>query len=139
MDVKTNSVYFYVQRTSEFSLNDVVLPFELEVINVGGAMNIAEGVFSAPVSGIYHFEFSALKSPTDELAYVVLQVHGLNIGGSYAPDLPNFLALSSINAYLRLNAGDRVTLYKTSGTLRDSVNRYTHFSGQLVEEEILLG
>ena len=97
VDVKSKSVYFYVQRTSEFSLSNVVLPFELEVVNVGGAMNISEGVFSAPVSGIYHFEFSALKSPTDELAYVVLQVNGLNIGGSYAPDLPKFLALSSIS------------------------------------------
>ncbi len=102
-------------------------------------MNLATGVFTAPVDGIYHFEFSSLKDATDPSSiFITLQVNGVGIGTAYATNLPNYLGFSGINAYLRLKTGDRVTLYKTGGALQDD-NRYTHFTGSLVDEELLVG
>jgi len=127
-----------VQRLHDFNLTDVVLPFELELLNIGGGMNTASGVFTAPVDGLYHFEFSALKMLDESKIFVHLQVNGVTKVTSYATSLPYFLALPSINAYIRLKTGDQVWLYKGVGTLRDDY-RYTQFAGQLVEEDLVLG
>ena len=62
MDVKIQSVHFFVKRsTTNFELTNVVIPFDIERLNVEGAMNLATGVFTVPLDGIYHFEFPALK------------------------------------------------------------------------------
>lgn len=138
IEVKRRSIYFYVQRVSDFGVTNVVLPYELERLNVGGAMNAGTGVFTAPVNGIYHFEFSSMKLDNGSKAFVHLQVNGVTVATSYATALPNFLSLSSINAYLHLKAGDQVRMYKNEGTLRDDY-RHTQFAGQLVEEDLVLG
>ena len=52
-------VYFYVKKntlTKELG----VLTFEIEVVNIGGAMNGRTGYFVAPRSGTYFFIFSAM-------------------------------------------------------------------------------
>ncbi len=139
LEVKSKSVIFYVQRSTDFSLTNVVLPFDIVRLNVGDAMDTAAGMFTTPVNGIYHFEFSAMKDAFDPTAvFVTLQVNGVGIATSYATSLPNYLGLSTINAYLRLKAGDQVRLFKTSGTLKDDF-RYAQFTGWLVEEDILFG
>jgi len=139
VEVKTKAVHFYVQRSGDFALNGVVIPFESVQLNEGGAMNAAAGVFTAPVDGIYHFEFSALRDgATTDIVYVDLQVNGVTLATSYAGDLPNFLSLNGINASFRLKTGDQVRLYKTGGILNDNNRHYTHFSGWLVEEDLAL-
>jgi len=72
--------------------------------------------------------------------FVRLQVNGVVISASYAPDdLPHYLGLSAINTYLRLKSGDQVRLYKNGGTLFDDIGYgYTQFTGWLVEEDLVL-
>lgn len=137
VDVKSKPVHFYVQRLSNFNLTDVTLPFEQEILNIGGAMNTASGVFTAPVDGIYRFEFSGMKWDTATYVFVSLQVNGVRVADTYATGLPNHLALSGINASLRLKTGDQVRLFKGPGILRDD-SRFTQFTGWLVEEDLLL-
>ncbi len=136
--MKIQSVHFFVQRSRDFNLTNVVIPFDIERLNVGGAMDLATGVFTVPVNGIYHFEFSALKESSDiNSVYVYLQLNGVDIGISYATNLPNFLSLNGISASLRLKIGDEVKLYKAGGTLDDD-GPFTHFTGWLVEEDLVL-
>ena len=61
VDIKTKSVHFYVQRNSSFSNEETIISFEFARLNEGEAMNLTSGTFTAPVPGIYHFEFSAQK------------------------------------------------------------------------------
>lgn len=79
IDVKTTEVHFYVQRTSSYFLNNAVIQFDKERLNIGGAMDMSTGIFSAPGDGIYQFEFNGIKSLQNSL-YVFLQVNGASIG-----------------------------------------------------------
>lgn len=108
--MKTVSVHFYVQRNSSFGSAGTI-PFRVEQLNVGEAMNLLTGIFNAPVDGIYHFEFSGNKDTSASGLTINLQLNGDNVGEAYAGSLENFLTLSSSSS-LHLKAGDRVSLYK---------------------------
>lgn len=139
VDIKTKSVHFYVQRSADFALSDVI-PFDIVQLNEGGAMNPPAGIFTVPVDGIYQFEVSALRdavSATDAV-YIDFQVNGVTIASSYATNLPDFVALYGINVSFRLKTGDQVRLYKLGGVINDNNRHYTHFSGRLVEEDLVL-
>ena len=57
VDVKSFPVHFYVERNSPFSSSGNTIPFQVERLNMGGAMNLNSGVFIAPKAGIYEFSF----------------------------------------------------------------------------------
>lgn len=116
-----------------------MIPFELARLNEGNAFNLASGIFTAPVNGIYHFEFSAIKSNTAKNLWIFLQVNGVTVGAANT-DQPatGSWDVVSLSGSFRLEAGDRVNLLNTNnGVLFDSGNHYTHFSGWLVEEELV--
>jgi len=61
VDVKTKTVHFYVQLKNDFGTTNVTIPWNVEQLNEGNAMDLASGIFTVPVDGLYHFEFSAHK------------------------------------------------------------------------------
>ncbi len=102
-------------------------------------MNL-NGVFTAPVSGVYSFHFSALKDGLASEVFIYLQVNGVNVAFSYANEQTQQMALSPISASLKLTAGDKVSLFKEKGGIFDDGpnGKYTtHFTGWLVEEDLL--
>ena len=136
--MKTKTVHFYVQRDYSFITANAVIPFEAAPVNEGDAFNLTSGIFTVPVPGIYHFDFSAVKSPSATYLAIFLQVNGVNVGIAYTELNPESYDTVSLGSSLRLAAGDRVNLYSEgSGELVDNSNRYTHFSGWLVEEELV--
>ena len=139
VDVKTETVHFYVQRGSNFGTPNAVIPFESAPLNEGNAFNLASGIFTVPVAGIYHFQFSAVKDNSVNYLAIYIQVNGVNIG--LADTSQNGVlsgSVVSLSASLRLAAGDTVKLYNQgSGVLFDDKNRWTHFSGWLVEENLM--
>ncbi len=103
-------------------------------------MNL-NGVFTAPVSGVYTFHFSALKDGLASEVWIFLRVNGNdNVAFSYANGQTEQIALSPISASLKLTKGDEVTLFKEMGGISDNGpggKFTTHFTGWLVEEDLL--
>lgn len=138
MDVKAKTVHFYVQRNTTFSTFGII-PWEVERLNEGGAMNLASGIFTVPMDGIYHFQFSGMKPFNTEFFYVFLQVNGNFIGGAGTSNDVNTGTYESysLTASLKLKTGDRVGLRNVAGSeVYDNDNFKTHFTGWLVEEDL---
>ena len=138
VDIKTKSVHFYVQKSYNFPLENAVIPFELERLNEGEAMNLTSGIFTAPVPGIYHFEFSGVKARSSTMLDIYLQVNGQNIGHACTVEvIMRDEEASSLSASLRLKEGDKVNLYNHyNSALYDDQYHRTHFTGWLVEEDL---
>jgi len=139
VDVKTKSVHFYVQRNTTFSTGSAVIPWEVAPLNEGGAMDLGSGIFTVPVDGIYHFEFSGLKDQSANYLWVTLQVNGADIaaaGTSFGVNTGTYESYS-LTASLRLKTGDRVNLYNIlASVLYETTTHKTHFTGWLVEQDL---
>ena len=137
MELKAQTVHFFAQRNTEFGLSDTSITFEKAELNEGGGMDIDTGVFTAPVNGIYHFEFSGLTS--DKLN-VVLRKDSADVALTAADfsftNGNSFYSSISLATSLHLNANDQVYLYKSGDGLlyqEDTLGvSNTHFSGWLV-------
>lgn len=135
VDVKTSPVYFHVRRGSPFNANDTI-PFQIEMLNIGNAMNLTSGRFTAPKAGLYHFTYSGLKNGPAKANWVYLQLNESTKKASThgTPNLGWYLL--SIEAPLKLKVGDRVSLlhYGTGGGLVNGIYHFNGFSGELMEE-----
>ena len=135
-DVKTSSggVSFYVQRNTGYNSTRTVIPYQVTRLNIGGAMNAATGIFTAPVDGRFYFSFTALSWTSGVANYVYLRVNGVNIGLSWAPTNNYNMPMS---ATLQLKRGDRVDAWLHDGSIHDSgPYQFTHFTGFLLEEDL---
>ena len=139
VDLKTKSVHYYVQRNSSFNAPRSIIPFQLARLNEGDAFNLSSGIFTVPVNGIYHFQFSAVKAPPYNHLDIFLQVNGENIALAYTlQSSSGSSTVISLSASLRLAASDRVNLFNfNNGGFHDNNDHFTHFSGWLVEEDLI--
>ncbi len=132
VDIKSSSVHFYVSRTSSYGSANTVIPYQVTHLNLGNAMNVGSGVFTAPKTGVYHFHFSAYAEHT--AFRVDIRLNGGNIGRAYA----HYDDVGSIQSTLQLRQGDKVDLYLSAGILDDTSSEHlTHFTGWLDEEDLV--
>ena len=135
--MKTNPVHFYVQRNDG---SDTIgeIKFDVAPLNEGNAFNLTEGIFTVPVPGIYHFDFSAVKSDSANYLYILFQVNGANVDVAVTDQgATGSRDVVSLSASLQLAKGDTVNLFNNYGVLFDNSAHYTHFSGWLVEEDLV--
>ena len=122
------------------------IPFDVEVLNIGGAMNLTSGIFTTPRAGTYSFSFigyAHIPGSSSALGLAVrMYLNGNLIGSGWASDYSTVQQSEtlSLQSALNLQKGDQISLqinHMDTGTyLHDSSNHYNHFSGWLLEENI---
>ncbi|XP_046454475.1 uncharacterized protein LOC124202220 [Daphnia pulex] len=147
-DVKSSPAYFYAQRNSSFNQTNLPIPFDIAKVNIGGALDLQTGIFTAARSGTYFFSVSGLAnipaSSSGMNFWIGLYLNGNRIGTSYSVEISTASQLKpySLQSTLNLEAGDQVwvQIWKTGDPtgvyLYDDINHYTHFNGWLLQENI---
>jgi len=141
LNVKSSPIHFHVQRSTPFKdENKVIRPYEIELLNQGGAMNLTSGVFKAPVNGIYYFSFRGILHPQYlmDLNYLHLRKNDSIVSTSISSR--NWHTVS-LECTLRLKKYDRIDVKKgqNAGELLENIKEHlTHFSGHLLEEDLTL-
>jgi hypothetical protein len=113
-------------------------------------MNLTSGKFTAPRPGIYFFSFTGLAdfpastSPSYVYLGIGLYLNGGRIGLGYVDEantVANQRSPLTLQSTLNLKSGDQVWMaiywQSTGAYLYDSVNHNTHFTGFMLEEDIV--
>ena len=144
LDVKTAPVYFYVQRNKGYFKSFSILPWELNRLNIGNAMDLETGIFTVPTTGVYHFHFSGMSSLKNHFQ-IALRVNGVKVGYAISDsritsdtDVDAEYHPASLHSTLKLIKGDKIDLWLHWGVLYDDKNHFSHFTGWLDEEELSL-
>lgn len=145
-NLTSSPVYFYVQRNNLFSKESTPISFDLEIINVGEAMNGSSGKFTAPQMGTYSFIFNGLAkfslSSTPLRLGLNLQLNGsgLTTGRVEVGDhviVSDKLIFFALQATLKLKSGDQVWLeifsLSPGVSLYNDGTHFTCFSGSLLQ------
>ncbi len=137
MNVKSlpEGVYFYAQRLGPYSEHNTIIPFDQILINEGGGLNGATGIFTAPKTGVYRFWFNSVKTSTEAPLHIDLRVNGANVANAYGYHI---WSPASFHSVVKLKTGDEVYLFLFGdGEIYDDSTPDTHFSGWLVDEELI--
>ena len=141
-----------MQRNGPFSATNVAIPFDVERVNLGKAMELT--FFRAPRKGTYFFSFSGLASfpettsPDRAHLGIVLYFGGISIARVQTEE-SNTVAnqFSSLSLQLTLELGKdeniwlQIDIMSSGAVLYDDTTsegggHWTHFTGWMLEEEI---
>lgn len=151
VDVKSAPTYFYVQKNLNFDTLNTPIPFEISKLNVGNAMNLTSGKFTAPRTGTYYFSFTGLVSfplvtgSIEVYLGVELLLNGKGVGLGTVDEshtISSQLTPFTFHSTLNLKSGDQIWLeikHMTPGAfLYDTANWHSnHFTGWILEEDIV--
>ena len=146
VDIKSKPVYFYVHKNKPFSTLNVPIPFDVEILNVGGAMNLGSGIFTAPKSGTYYFSFIGnvvfQSGQGGNFEVTLFKNKDLVAVGwvdstSSATDWKTF----PLQATIKLRKGDKISLQITMETngvfiIDYPKHYYTQYMGWLIDEHV---
>lgn len=157
INVQSQFVYFYVQRTTSYTVAAEglyeTLPFEKAQVNVGNAMNLISNTFTAPTKGVYFFTFAApavetisngtisQQSKVNVVLVVNNQLNSTPAGTTayVVADPTKTPTLSTVvqgmfQTTLVLNAGDTVSLSTANSLIIDPTkNLVVQFSGMFLQ------
>lgn len=138
-----------MQRFQNFSQQDILIPFKVELWNVGGAMDLQSGKFTATRPGTYFFSFTGWvyfpPVPLKDDFNVFLYLNGNSIARGHVNEMTNskqvfgeLMETFTMQATLNLKAGDQIWLmvaYSSAGLLLCGSN-VTHFTSFMLQGNI---
>ena len=135
-DVMNIKVIFRVARTTSYSNINTYLPFDKMLVNVGQAWNSCNNQLIIPTSGIYFLSFSS-ASVENTIHVLDLRVNENIKARTYiCANIFNGIDVSSQSVILKLNVGDVVQLYLSTGPVYSDNNYQTSFAGFLYEPTV---
>jgi hypothetical protein len=137
-----------VQRNSSFYDAGTPIPFEVALVNEGNAMDLTSGIFTAPRPGTYFFSFAGtahLRSSSAVGFISVIFLNGNAIGSSLIQEntgAADQLSPLTLQSTLNFKKDDQVWvaisyMASSSSYLYEGFYRQTHFTGFMLEEEIV--
>jgi hypothetical protein len=146
-DVESVPVYFYVQKGTNFHLTNTPISFKRVVNNVGNAMKINTGIFTAPVTGTYFFAVSGMvdfpftDSSTRREIGLTFYSNGIDFGLVLSDEVGNTEQFGTygMESTLNLKSGDQVWLaikHKLTDTyVFDNFQHHNRFTGWLLQKD----
>jgi len=121
--------------TASWSLNggDTFI-FDRTIYNTGSHYSTSTGRFTAPVAGVYHFNFYSIQLGSLNNAQIKVYVNNTRIKGGdvhFSPNSGNFWDFVAWNGDLYLNASDYVHVLSPSSMTYHG-NNWSGFTGHLV-------
>ena len=112
-----------------------MIPYDVNRLNIGEAMDLASGVFTAPVSGRYQFSFIGRSRGGYENG-VTIRVNNNDVTLAYAKSSGLTMPLVTT---LNLKMGDKVDTFLFTGSLSvNAADGHTKYTGVLLEEDLIL-
>ena len=120
-------------NTGAFGVNLYVV-FPTVIYNIGSGYNSANGLFTAPVGGVYYFfaYFLAESAPVGEYRHSMYKNGGGYSGGIYIQTkVAGYWSMVS-GGHMQLATGDTAGMYRTLGGVSHTNGAYQAFGGHLV-------
>ena len=132
---KPNHPSFHARRVSNVSATQNPLVYDAVHHNNGShykSSGTDQGKFVAPVSGVYLFYWTAIKTSSGTVTRLYINVDGSHIYSNMHLRLQEQGNYSngSMQAIVNLNAGQKVHISLEVGSIHG--NEYTHFGGYLI-------
>lgn len=113
--------------------NDTFI-FENTIYNIGSHYNTSTGRFTAPIDGIYHFNFYTIQLGSVNNGQIKVYINGARIKGGdvhFSPNSGNYWDYVAWNGDLQLSASDYVHVVSPQAEMYHG-NNWAHFTGHLV-------
>ena len=133
---KANHPAFEVSNNPGDVTNGLLAPSHVQM-NRGSHYSTSNGVFTAPVTGVYCFYYGSIKqSDNSQVVRVYMRVNNVAAYDSkhlrLADDSGNYGENASITWTHYLAKDDQVRLYVGAGNIYGSTQEYFHFGGYLI-------
>ncbi|XP_061195746.1 uncharacterized protein LOC133203970 [Saccostrea echinata] len=130
-----STVAFHAKMTSsKYNLgsNQVVL-FEEILLNKGNAYNTKSGKFTAPIDGIYHFDWTTLAGVSKRFITLLVR-EGSTMGVNYCADITNNQehGQCSSSAIVQMKANQTVWIQTYSTNGKAVIGDWCYFSGHIL-------
>ena len=125
-------LYLFPYKTNNLSSIIFLVIWENTEYNIGNGYNINDGKFTAPIDGIYFFNFQA-QAADSYMTYIYFYVNGSDksTGHKYAPGDKNIVTLSS---QFKLNKGDTVWVRLFGQYTNPTYSKSFFFEGHLIRK-----